>query len=96
MSRYVHVRVINVSPRTQALLLRLIDHLASFLVSSPPQEQASWVCQCDESLVARLEQDFKTTLQQQVGWPGHIFGSARMVVVDSLQTRVDVSCMSEQ
>lgn len=29
------------------------------------QEQASWVCQCDESLVTRLEQDFKTTLQQQ-------------------------------
>lgn len=29
------------------------------------QEQASWVCECDESLVARLEHDFKTTLQQQ-------------------------------
>ncbi|XP_072295176.1 DNA-binding protein RFX2 isoform X2 [Eucyclogobius newberryi] len=29
------------------------------------QEQASWVCQCDESLVQRLEQDFKVTLQQQ-------------------------------
>ena len=39
-------------------------------VSSPTrlyflQEQASWVCECDESLVARLEHDFKTTLQQQ-------------------------------
>ncbi|KFM57108.1 MHC class II regulatory factor RFX1, partial [Stegodyphus mimosarum] len=29
------------------------------------QEQASWVCQCDESTVHRLEQDFKMTLQQQ-------------------------------
>ncbi|XP_042564837.1 DNA-binding protein RFX2 isoform X2 [Clupea harengus] len=29
------------------------------------QEQASWVCQCDESMVQRLEQDFKVTLQQQ-------------------------------
>ena len=35
-------------------------HLLHFL-----QEQASWVCECDESLVARLEHDFKTTLQQQ-------------------------------
>uniref|UniRef100_W5LB43 DNA-binding protein RFX2 n=1 Tax=Astyanax mexicanus TaxID=7994 RepID=W5LB43_ASTMX len=29
------------------------------------KEQASWVCQCDESVVQRLEQDFKVTLQQQ-------------------------------
>lgn len=29
------------------------------------QEQASWVCQCEDSLVSRLEQDFKLTLQQQ-------------------------------
>ncbi|KAJ8408613.1 hypothetical protein AAFF_G00252480 [Aldrovandia affinis] len=29
------------------------------------QEQASWVCQCEEGLVQRLEQDFKVTLQQQ-------------------------------
>ncbi|XP_014663305.1 PREDICTED: DNA-binding protein RFX2-like isoform X8 [Priapulus caudatus] len=29
------------------------------------QEQASWVCQCDEQTVTRLEQDFKLTLQQQ-------------------------------
>ncbi|XP_055020535.1 DNA-binding protein RFX2 isoform X2 [Boleophthalmus pectinirostris] len=29
------------------------------------QEQASWVCQCDEAVVKRLEQDFKVTLQQQ-------------------------------
>jgi len=32
------------------------------------QEQASWVCQCEESLVSRLEQSFKQTLQQQVLW----------------------------
>ncbi|XP_057300076.1 DNA-binding protein RFX2-like isoform X2 [Hydractinia symbiolongicarpus] len=29
------------------------------------QEQSSWVCQCDESLITKLEQDFKTTLAQQ-------------------------------
>ncbi|KAK7930210.1 hypothetical protein WMY93_006605 [Mugilogobius chulae] len=29
------------------------------------QEQASWVCQCEDITVQRLEQDFKTTLQQQ-------------------------------
>ncbi|KAH7935498.1 hypothetical protein HPB52_008976 [Rhipicephalus sanguineus] len=28
-------------------------------------EQASWVCQCEDSLVRQLEQDFKLTLQQQ-------------------------------
>ncbi|ELT97878.1 hypothetical protein CAPTEDRAFT_168129 [Capitella teleta] len=29
------------------------------------QEQASWVCQCDDSVVQQLEMDFKKTLQQQ-------------------------------
>ncbi|KAM6219417.1 DNA-binding protein RFX2 isoform 1-T1 [Rhynchocyon petersi] len=29
------------------------------------QEQASWVCQCEEGTVQQLEQDFKLTLQQQ-------------------------------
>ncbi|PSN51087.1 Transcription factor RFX3 [Blattella germanica] len=29
------------------------------------QEQASWVCQCDDGMVQRLEADFKVTLQQQ-------------------------------
>nr|XP_046262234.1 MHC class II regulatory factor RFX1 isoform X4 [Scatophagus argus] len=29
------------------------------------QEQASWVCQCEDLVVQRLEQDFKMTLQQQ-------------------------------
>ncbi|XP_071456705.1 transcription factor RFX3 isoform X1 [Marmota flaviventris] len=29
------------------------------------QEQASWVCQCDDNMVQRLETDFKMTLQQQ-------------------------------
>ncbi|XP_076371290.1 DNA-binding protein RFX2-like isoform X6 [Tachypleus tridentatus] len=29
------------------------------------QEQASWVCQCEDEMVQRLEQDFKMTLQQQ-------------------------------
>ncbi|KAJ3625740.1 hypothetical protein MTP99_016287 [Tenebrio molitor] len=29
------------------------------------REQASWVCQCDNEIVARFENDFKLTLQQQ-------------------------------
>ena len=29
------------------------------------QEQASWVCQCEDSMVQQLEQDFKKTLQAQ-------------------------------
>ncbi|XP_023723000.1 DNA-binding protein RFX2 isoform X3 [Cryptotermes secundus] len=29
------------------------------------QEQASWVCQCDDSIVQQLEADFKKTLHQQ-------------------------------
>ncbi|CAN8219669.1 unnamed protein product [Coccothraustes coccothraustes] len=29
------------------------------------QEQASWVCQCDDNMVQKLETDFKMTLQQQ-------------------------------
>ncbi|XP_017579415.1 MHC class II regulatory factor RFX1 isoform X2 [Pygocentrus nattereri] len=29
------------------------------------QEQASWVCVCDERMVQQIEQDFKMTLQQQ-------------------------------
>ncbi|XP_055060269.2 MHC class II regulatory factor RFX1 isoform X1 [Misgurnus anguillicaudatus] len=29
------------------------------------QEQAAWVCGCDDGMVQRLEQDFKMTLQQQ-------------------------------
>uniref|UniRef100_A0AAV2LHM6 RFX-type winged-helix domain-containing protein n=1 Tax=Knipowitschia caucasica TaxID=637954 RepID=A0AAV2LHM6_KNICA len=29
------------------------------------QEQAAWVCQCEDAMVQRLEQDFKMTLQQQ-------------------------------
>ncbi|KAG1703687.1 MHC class II regulatory factor RFX1 [Nymphon striatum] len=29
------------------------------------QEQASWVCQCDDITVQKLEEDFKATLQQQ-------------------------------
>lgn len=29
------------------------------------QEQASWVCQCEDSLVTQLEKDFKRFLQDQ-------------------------------
>lgn len=39
------------------------------LACCPPvylqQEQASWVCRCEDRVVQRLEQDFKLTLQQQ-------------------------------
>lgn len=34
-------------------------------VPAPPQEQASWVCQCEDRVVLRLQQDFKMTLLQQ-------------------------------
>lgn len=34
-------------------------------LSTHSQEQASWVCQCEDRVVQRLEQDFKMTLQQQ-------------------------------
>ena len=30
------------------------------------QEQASWVCQCEEGMVSGVEQDFKLTLQKEV------------------------------
>uniref|UniRef100_A0A1I8N7Z2 RFX-type winged-helix domain-containing protein n=1 Tax=Musca domestica TaxID=7370 RepID=A0A1I8N7Z2_MUSDO len=46
------------------------------------QEQAAWVCQCEPSLVQRLENDFKTTLQQQCSleqWAAWL-----QVVVDSV------------
>ena len=46
------------------------------------QEQASWVCGCDLATVTRLEESFKTTLQQGMGlegWAGWLEG-----VVDSL------------
>ena len=33
--------------------------------SALSQEQASWVCRCEDRVVQRLEQDFKVTLQQQ-------------------------------
>ncbi|MEQ2170715.1 hypothetical protein GOODEAATRI_003204 [Goodea atripinnis] len=36
-----------------------------FVLPVPVQEQASWVCQCEEGVVQHLEQDFKATLQQQ-------------------------------
>lgn len=37
----------------------------SFAFCVLSQEQASWVCQCDDNMVQRLETDFKMTLQQQ-------------------------------
>lgn len=45
-------------------------HAAAASLDSLPlrvlvQEQASWVCQCEERVVQHLEQDFKATLQQQ-------------------------------
>lgn len=30
------------------------------------QEQASWVCECEDTTVRQLEQDFKRTLQKQL------------------------------
>ncbi|XP_056443131.1 MHC class II regulatory factor RFX1 isoform X2 [Gadus chalcogrammus] len=47
------------------------------------QEQASWVCRCEEDLVQRLEQDFKSTLQQQSSleqWAGWLDGVVTRVL----------------
>lgn len=38
---------------------------ASLPLLAVSQEQASWVCRCEDRVVQRLEQDFKMTLQQQ-------------------------------
>nr|XP_047911907.1 transcription factor RFX3-like [Anser cygnoides] len=46
------------------------------------QEQASWVCQCDDSIVQTLETDFKMILQQQstleqwAAWLDHVMMQA--------------------
>lgn len=50
---------------------------------APVQEQASWVCRCEENLVQGLEQDFKTTLQQQSSleqWAGWLDGVVTQVL----------------
>lgn len=39
--------------------------LSQGVAPAVPQEQASWVCRCEDRVVQRLEQDFKVTLQQQ-------------------------------
>ena len=47
------------------------------------QEQASWVCGCNSSLVFDLEQDFKDTLSQQVSlecWAEWLEGVADRVL----------------
>ena len=48
-----------------------MDFILALNIYSPlthhtlPQEQASWVCRCEDRVVQQLEQDFKVTLQQQ-------------------------------
>ena len=44
-----------------AIIIEIENDLTSLVFF---QEQASWVCQCDDSVVHQLEQDFKKTLQQ--------------------------------
>ncbi|XP_072458227.1 MHC class II regulatory factor RFX1 isoform X4 [Notamacropus eugenii] len=47
------------------------------------QEQASWVCRCEDRVVQRLEQDFKVTLQQQNSleqWAGWLDGVVSQVL----------------
>ncbi|ELV14332.1 MHC class II regulatory factor RFX1 [Tupaia chinensis] len=49
------------------------------------QEQASWVCRCEDRVVQRLEQDFKVTLQQQNSleqWAAWLDGVGSMVIRD--------------
>ncbi|XP_076307567.1 DNA-binding protein RFX2-like isoform X2 [Tachypleus tridentatus] len=47
------------------------------------QEQASWVCQCEDEMVQHLEQDFKMTLQQQNSleqWAAWLEGVVNLVL----------------
>ncbi|XP_022244051.1 transcription factor RFX3-like isoform X4 [Limulus polyphemus] len=47
------------------------------------QEQASWVCQCEDEMVQRIEQDFKVTLQQQNSleqWAAWLEGVVNLVL----------------
>lgn len=41
------------------------DRGRALSIRCPLQEQASWVCQCEDRVVLRLQQDFKMTLLQQ-------------------------------
>ena len=53
----------------------------SCIITHKQQEQAAWVCQCEPAIVQRLENDFKSALQQQTSleqWAAWL-----QVVVDS-------------
>ena len=55
-------------PFLPSFFLSLTPSSVSFplpLLSLSIQEQASWVCRCEDRVVQQLEQDFKLTLQQQ-------------------------------
>ena len=47
-----------------SVLLQMVDDLNRVDFKSI-QEQAAWVCQCENGSVERLEKDFKQTLQRQ-------------------------------
>lgn len=49
----------------QCFFFKIKQQIAHCACLRSPQEQASWVCQCEDRLIQRLEQDFKATLQQQ-------------------------------
>ena len=53
------------------------------------QEQASWVCGCDEDVVTRLEESFKATLEQEASletWAGWLEGVVDTVLAPHLDT----------
>lgn len=52
-------------PNSQSVKIRHAKPLFLWTFFVLGQEQASWVCQCDDNMVQRLETDFKMTLQQQ-------------------------------
>ena len=61
------------------------------------QEQASWVCGCDSSLVLELEQDFKDTLSQQVSlecWAEWLEGVADRVL--KAETKENIAAAAKQ
>ena len=51
--------------QNEAFLLQMLNDLNRVDFGNV-QEQASWVCQCDASMVQKLEGEFKETLQEQV------------------------------
>ena len=64
-------------------MFRFASLLSPLSSLSALQEQASWVCGCDLATVSRLEESFKSTLQQQASlesWAGWLEGVAESIL----------------